>query len=234
MYEALVNESVRCAKQLKSKKCRPEQCKDCPVGQRVERLMDSLNDWEQLEVSHRARVKLADSENLDRSVRAGDNFMKWVIALMACFSLFCIRNCIVYAESAYGNRAVLRVLSLTEANVRDLDGNGRVNCIDYAVTFKLEWDKVMPKDECEIVRNYNPGKTKRTSMNHLFVRVWISGEWVCIEPQTRSGRESYLMEDYWGTVKYVASRNVYGETDRWMLWCRLGRNTQQQRRPGYY
>lgn len=57
------------------------------------------------------------------------------------------------------------------------------NRVDYTVTFKKEWDKVMPPNQCEVVRNYD--HEGRSKMNHLFVRVRLTsdGEWLeeCIQ-----------------------------------------------------
>ena len=53
-------------------------------------------------------------------------------------------------------------LKSTRSKVYDRDGDGLVNCIDYTITFKKEWDAVMPPNQCEIVRNYDTvGRSKR-------------------------------------------------------------------------
>lgn len=112
------------------------------------------------------------------------------------------------------------VLCKTRSKVHDRDGDGKVNCIDYTITFKQQWDKVMPPSYCEIVRNRNTGG--RSDMNHLFVRIRLtsSGQWLYIEPQARSNKYNYKMSDFWGYPRYDPQYNNYGETSYWLGECR--------------
>ena len=118
----------------------------------------------------------------------------------------------------YVNDEVIRdVLKATEKKVYDRDGDGLVNCIDYTVTFKKEWDKVMPPNQCEVVRNYD--HEGRSKMNHLFVRVRLTsdGEWLYVEPQAKYN--NYKMSDFWGKRKYNPKYNYYEETNDWLEEC---------------
>ena len=106
-----------------------------------------------------------------------------------------------------------KVLSETHYYVKDVNKDGKVNCIDYAITFKTFWDWIAPDGHsinCEIVRNVNK------NFNHLFVRVRANSrsDWEYVEPQ--ASIDNYRMEDYWG-CKYDASCNIYGETYIWLL-----------------
>lgn len=100
----------------------------------------------------------------------------------------------------------------THQEVRDVNGDGAVNCQDYASTFRSIWLRSHYSLSCEIIRNVNP----RTGMNHVFIRVWGKdckgemGRW-CIEPQATS---PYLMEEVWGK-RYNQLLNIVGETERW-------------------
>ena len=116
---------------------------------------------------------------------------------------------------------IRKVLKLTGERVHDRDGDGKVNCIDYTLTFKKEWDRILPASRCEIVRNYHETRLKSTSMNHLFVRVKLDtyGEWIYVEPQASYDSSNYRMSDFWG-VKYNPSYNNYGETAYWLAECR--------------
>lgn len=226
MYETLVEESVRCAKYLKKRKCRPEQCKTCPVGLRVARCMNSLDDWGQLEVASMSRKALECEE----SKRVYKNPGSWITKLVGLIFMFIGlsifgRGCSAYAYSYYdyyvNDSAIRNTLRSTFRKVHDRDGDGIVNCIDYTLTFKQEWDKSNPPNFCEIVRNYHAGKTKGTSMNHLFIRVKMSmgGNWLYIEPQAMYNGYNYKMDDYWGWPKYNPKYNIYGETFMWMHEC---------------
>lgn len=113
-----------------------------------------------------------------------------------------------------------QVLRTTRAKVYDRDGDGLVNCIDYTITFKKEWDKVLPPCNCEIVRNYRK-EGFREIMNHLFVRVKLPGSstWIYVEPQARAEYDNYIMGDFW-SVRYDPKYNNLGETYFWLGECR--------------
>jgi len=92
---------------------------------------------------------------------------------------------------------------------QDVNNDGKVNCIDYAITYKVWWDTNNPGSayRCEIVRNVN----KASGMNHLFVRVRNKEHvWIYIEPQ-----QGCTMEEFWGT-RYNPVFNIYGETEYWL------------------
>lgn len=94
-------------------------------------------------------------------------------------------------------------------NIQDVNNDGKVNCIDYAISYKILWDynNTGSAYRCEIVRNVN----KEKGMNHLFVRVRNDKhEWVYLEPQ-----QNCTMEEYWGD-KYNPVFNIYGETEYWL------------------
>lgn len=108
-----------------------------------------------------------------------------------------------------------QVLTETHYYVKDVNKDGKVNCIDYAITFKNFWDWISPDGysiNCEIVRNVNKNK----NFNHLFVRVRDShnSDWEYIEPQ--GSIQKYRMKDYWGN-RYDSSYNIYGETYVWLM-----------------
>jgi len=90
--------------------------------------------------------------------------------------------------------AVLMVLET------DVDGDGLINCHDSSCLFYMNYPW---KDEVRFIMNKN-----EPSMNHLFVAVILDGKWVNIEPWMKSfsGKQSYLMEDVWGS-KYNPKYN---------------------------
>ena len=122
----------------------------------------------------------------------------------------------------YVNDGIIRdVLRTTARKVYDRDGDGEVNCIDYTLTFKKEWNKSMPPAQCEIMRNYRPTRIKSAGMNHLFVRVKMTsgGKWLYIEPQASYTGYNYKMSDFWDW-KYDPNYNCYGETFYWLGECK--------------
>lgn len=110
------------------------------------------------------------------------------------------------------NSRITDVMNFVHDNIYDLNDDGKENCMDYSILFKLVWDEKYPelKSECEIVHNLRPGK-----MNHLFIRVTDGkSEDIEIEPWAYNPK-LYLMEDNWIKV-YKPEFNIYGETDLWL------------------
>lgn len=101
----------------------------------------------------------------------------------------------------------------THTYVWDVDCNDKINCVDYAVTFKYFWDKYSPKGNsfnCQIIRNKNPVN----GFHHLFIRVRANtkSEWIYIEPQAYY--PNLDMFEYWGE-RYDPQYNIYNETYIW-------------------
>lgn len=103
-------------------------------------------------------------------------------------------------------------LERTHSHVTDINYDGKVNCIDYAVTFKREWDKKYPSRNCQIMRNCNTF----TGWHHLYVRVKLFDNdyyWTYVEPQ--GSRSDYDMFTYWGS-KY----NTQFDHEETRIWYR--------------
>jgi hypothetical protein len=86
--------------------------------------------------------------------------------------------------------------------VTDVNGDGQLNCIDYAVTFYKHWPGA------RIIRNINPV----TGMDHLFNKIVFNDRTMFIEPQGTCSR--YYPEEVWGT-KY----NAYYNADQTEVWA---------------
>jgi len=100
------------------------------------------------------------------------------------------------------------LIERTRTRIRDVNGDGIINCIDYAVVFK----ELYPT--AAIVRNENP----RTGFHHLFNAISDgNGNWIYIEPNS-SRLRSYLMSEVWGS-RYDVRFNVI-ETYKWEHYCR--------------
>ena len=211
----------------------------CPVKMDIEYCMNTLSPFEKMEVSVVARKELEYIErefeynqyeaNKARKQRRAMKIVLFIAIILLMLVIregFAIVNATEYPYTHYdyyvNDSAIRNTLHSTFRKVHDRDGDGEVNCIDYTLTFKQEWDKKNPPDCCEIVRNYHNGPTKRTSMNHLFVRVKMTrgGQWLYIEPQASYDSGKYKMSDFWGWPKYNPKYNVYGETAFWLRECR--------------
>lgn len=106
--------------------------------------------------------------------------------------------------------------TLKQRKVYDVNGDGNVDCIDYANVFKNTWEATESPYICELVWNKNPS----SGMNHLFVRVGNQDvDWIYVEPQTFY-KENYLMQDFW-RKQYDSDYNLNGA-----IW-RDGPNQEQ-------
>jgi len=79
--------------------------------------------------------------------------------------------------------------------VPDLNEDGKVNCIDYSL-----WFRMLYGSNARLMINRNP----RNGMNHMFVRVWYGFQIIDIEPQGSASR--YSMGIIWGN-KYDPQYN---------------------------
>ena len=118
-----------------------------------------------------------------------------------------------YNQSEHVN--IDRTLQIVADKLRqkiDVNGDGKSNCIDAAVTFYKYYPD---KSKVCIEINVNPD----TGMNHLFNCVFTDGVWKAIEPQTYfSGQKNYYMWAVWGN-QY---NNKYNrdETEKWQIYAR--------------
>ena len=150
---------------------------------------------------------------------------KSFIASAAFLAMFALTTLPVAAQS--GNRKkcasdhvpqktterILTVFERQRKNIHDLNADGKINCVDYAIQFKLEWDKLYNDDDCYLVRNYNP---KYTGMNHLFAAVYCEETCLFVLVETwASNVHKFLMEDNWDN-HYNPAFNIYSESDWWM------------------
>ena len=149
--------------------------------------------------------------------------MKYTKSLFSLLALFTIILHSISAQTAEhprptekANRQIIDCLKITQAAVTDMNNDGKINCIDYAETFKGVWDSRYYSDKCEIVRNYN----KNGTFHHLFIRVcdypdYLTPTWYYVEPHA-SNISKYLMEENWSYKQYNPAFNIYGETRSWM------------------
>lgn len=117
---------------------------------------------------------------------------------------------IVYPSEETDNR-ILHVIKKAQAKIVDIDNDGKINCVDYSLVFKLVWDFEYPNlsDRCQIVRN------KSFRMNHLFIQVLNEdGTAVEVEPWA-SNPEYYLMVCNWTRI-YNPKHNIYTESEYWL------------------
>lgn len=102
------------------------------------------------------------------------------------------------------------ILRAQRLYLRDVNRDGKIDCIDYTVSFKRMWDDAFQyrgwQQDCIIMQNNNPNN----GFNHAFIMVrqfrYPFG-YVCIEPQANNLNNIY-MKDYWGD-KYDPAYDTY-------------------------
>jgi hypothetical protein len=108
-------------------------------------------------------------------------------------------------KDTYRTYSMVDIVSLASRarfNMRDVNGDGVINCIDYAVRFA----EVCP--EARIIHNVN----KRTGMDHLLNRVGA----MYIEPQGQV--DNLDPKVFWGS-KYDPDMNM-DETHYWRMYAK--------------
>ena len=209
-------------------------CNCCERYRRLQRCYNTLNDFQKIVVDDTAKFRFKDMEKLyriDRSNRRWRLFLRtvvtglilWIALSVVKYKFGNVLNSMIPFPMGISDEFVLfdepdkifLTLKETHSNIKDMNSDGKVNCTDYAITFKKEWDKKYTPEDCEIVRNRNTEE----DWHHLFVRCRKDGEWLCVEPQAKT--RQYSMDKNWTAKAYKEDLNIYGETDYWLAKCQI-------------
>lgn len=139
-------------------------------------------------------VKMMREERRKEEMKSG-NIRGAAFMALCLFMIMIVRARACVGEEIDLDVRINRILKLTHEKVRDLDGNGEVNCVDWSYTFKREWDYRYPTTCCVLLYN------KKGDFNHMLVavRLFFSDTiWTHVEPQA--------MPDDWDPVKYWKGR----------------------------
>ena len=208
-------------------------CNRCERYGRLQRCYNTLNDFEKMVVDDTAKFRFKNMEKLyriDRSNRRWETFGRTILIGLILWMLFGIAKCSVkkWLPDITSSEKIMvmeeqqiieepdriwATITETHENLRDMNGDDKINCTDYAILFKVEWDKKYEPSDCEIVRNKNDA----ADWHHLFVRCKKDGEWLCIEPQSKT--RQYAMDIHRNNDSYKKDLNIYGETDYWLAKC---------------
>ena len=90
---------------------------------------------------------------------------------------------------------IVRIINLMHNEEFDINEDGLVNCIDYAIMFHILYGS-----DARLIQNYNPS----TGMNHLFIIIRNGGFTWEVEP--RGTYNKWQMNEVWG-AKYDRSLN---------------------------
>lgn len=193
-------------------------CSVCEEYKKYMACYQSLAWCDQLKVDHEADRLFAHKMMSYRLLRRNRIQMRVIRGVL--FAVLAVMLVLVAVDKAHGqpmpqtpyyyykDAFIVSLLKETQSQVEDVNFDGDINCIDYAVTFKELWDRRYPAGRCEILRNLN----RATGWHHLFISIKV-GRWLYIEPQGNA--HNYRMSDFWG-ARYDSAYTVYVETSRWL------------------
>lgn len=205
-------------------RCKSHECKSCSIYREYENCREQLSDYDKNRLStYVAEYYVQYSATPDQWLshkRFISYYIKFCLAAMigaGLFAAIAIGLCSLPHDKPTGQVTlkdkIINVIILEQQEVYDHNKDGLINCIDYACAFKETWDKTYPqyKTNCVIVRNLNP----LAGMHHLFIRVYLEGQVIDVEPWTDIFWK-YDMKEVWGK-RYNSDYNYYGETRRWLM-----------------
>lgn len=214
---------AKCLCRVQFKRCLENECNDCPLAANYKESVSFMNDYDRARLSsYTAEYYAQESLHFERYMPLKSSLMtlflmvaSFIGALILLFVMLALLSSVPAAEpkrrsSPSTRDAIIMVETEIQETISDLNYDGIINCIDYAVKFKLTWDKYFDPDRCEIVRNINFYK----NWHHLFIcidnKIYVEA-WASLP-------ELYLMSDNWDD-EYNPKYNIYGETDKWLEEC---------------
>lgn len=219
-----------CICKIQFGRCEKTECAHCAIGKQYKNCYSAMNDYDKNRLaSYIGDYYVVDSRSPEQWMdhKHYKRFMfKWIFGgwavLMAVLFLAIGLCCLVPGDTppkpdSKLNYAVNETLKISRARVMDFNLDGKINCIDYTISFKQVWDWLFVNfsdNKCVIIRNLSP------TMNHLFVAVWYKDRWWEVEPQA-DPPEDWRMVNVWGDM-YKPLFNIYGETDFWMKESHYG------------
>lgn len=115
-------------------------------------------------------------------------------------------------------RQIKNALRKTQANIMDVNEDGKMNCQDHAIIFYYYWTQTVDSTpgNCILIHNYNPA-----GMDHLFVGIMDphTEKIVEIEPWTPDIDE-YIMPLCWKPEVYDYTYNHYDETESFLAYVK--------------
>ena len=214
-----------CICRIQFGRCTKSECNTCEVHKQYARCYNQMTDYNKRRLAtYVSEFYVQDSKHPEHWM--GHNgykayTFKWfLIIALILFVLFAGMSFMVgpfdqpnkdpVVSEEMDNR-IITVMKYIQDYTYDLDKDGLVNCVDYAIMFKLTWDQFYPDLEsyCKIVRNKSP-----SGMHHLFIHIWENTTDIEIEPWAKNPYK-YLMTDNWDS-QYNPKYNIYGETAKWL------------------
>ena len=179
--------------ELKTKKCARINCNYCPFY-----LPNYAIDQSDAVLIQASAAINYHKKSVERDAGIATNIL--IFILFAILSIVIFKGCAPSkkppTQTPIPYDEISRVINIVHENVFDINDDGLVNCIDYAILFCIGYPK------SHIILNNNP----RTGMNHLFNSINVNGTIMYIEPQRNS--KGPLMVNVWGSQYNPAYNEV--------------------------
>lgn len=214
-----------CICRIQFGRCTQNECKHCAVNQRYKSCYNELSDYDkQRLLSYTAERWVQDSATPEHWATFPRVFIYLflkpffivgviILLLWICFCSFPTEQP-KYTVPVERSEQIIATIKEAQSKVKDINADGEINCIDYAITYKLVWDNKFPGKEyqCLILRNYNP----TNGFHHLFIAMQDdNNNFIFVEPWAKNPY-IYNMEDNWKNGRYNPKFNLYSETVKWL------------------
>ena len=209
-----------CVCRIQFGSCSKDDCKNCSIGKQYSHCYNQMNDYD------KARLAKYVSENYVHDSLYPGKWMsykglckhtaRWFIIIIICMALLFIPLCLlgpgdkpnITNVSDKTNEHIIVTEMLTQKNIKDVNYDNKINCIDYACTFKLIWDAIYDSEDCIIIRN------KSLLLHHLFIGIYDDKNLIFVEPWATDPYKYLMSENWFG--KWNPRFNIYDETDKWL------------------
>lgn len=224
--EELAKSRAACICRVQFGRCTEDECARCTRHQQYTSCYKQFSDYDKARCDHAVAQYYKQYSLWPDQWSSYNGIVKrlFLISVVA-FVMFTLIVCAVlfvaadlpYAgpnKKSYINYEtddrIIRVIKEVQSKVYDLNGDHKVNCIDYTLAFKVIWDRHYENYRCEIIRN------KNGSFHHLFIMVKDGlGHDYYVEPWADNPYR-YLMTENWTSDTYDPAYNIRGETVRWL------------------
>ena len=217
-----------CICRLQFGRCSKEECSNCEIGKQYRNCYNQMNDYDKQRLSKYVSEKyVKDSVSPAKwlSYKGLCNYTKkWFLITAVCLFVIFLPllvmapgdkpdssvPCKAAVSNEEVNNHIIITIKLAQKYIRDMNRDGKTNCIDYATAYKKIWDAIYPeqKEDCIIIRN------KSLMMHHLFIGIYSGNEIIFVEPWA-ANPSRYLMTDNWSS-KWDPRNNKYDETEKWL------------------
>lgn len=208
--DELADARAQCICRLQFGRCTRNECKSCSHHAHFISCYNNMNDYDRTrldaKISRKYSMYSSHAEGFMSYERLKQYYGKFILVGIVCFILLWImcatghtteykeflskadiaaapelkmksKHKDVGADVEYD---IKKMILMTHERVVDVNMDGKTNCIDYALTFKVLWDRYHEPSDCIVIHNVNP----RVGMAHLFVAVFDWKTWTFVDVES--------------------------------------------------